>query len=437
VVLSCAVGAHAKSSIASQEVVVSLTEVITGLDSPIALVTAPGDATRLFVVDQSGLIQAWTPADGAGRTFLDVRERMVKLRAHYDERGLLGLAFHPQYTANGRFFVFYNAPLRDGAPEFWNSTIVVSEFRVSDNPWVADPDSERILLEIDKPQFNNNGGSLAFGPDGYLYVAVGDGGGANDFALGHVEDWFSENGGGNGQDIDENLLGSVLRIDVDNTDGAAYGIPDDNPFVDAPGLDEIFAYGFRSPTDLSFQGGQLVVADTGEELWEEISIVTSGGNYGWNVKEAGHCFDAEDAVAIPDFCPDDTPDGTPLVDPVIEYPDSGNPYSPGLGVRVTGVRSYDGRLLDSQLSGRLVFSDFSFAYTQPNGSLFFAEPMGGNQLRVRRVRVAEREDGGTGRYLLGLGTDQNGELYVLTKGMLGMTGQTGSVLRVERPLARN
>ena len=132
----------------------------------------------------------------------------------FDERGLLGLAFHPDYRKNGRFFVYYTAPLRAGAPAGYNATARISEFRVSANPNIANPGSERVILEVDKPQFNHNGGTIAFGKDGFLYISLGDGGGANDVGLGHVEDWYADNGGGNGQDKEANLL-EIFPIDID------------------------------------------------------------------------------------------------------------------------------------------------------------------------------------------------------------------------------
>ncbi|MGH3061488.1 MAG: PQQ-dependent sugar dehydrogenase, partial [Gaiellaceae bacterium] len=182
---------------------VGLRTVADGLTSPVTL-TSPGDGSgRLFVVDQAGLIRLLMP-DGTLRPepFLDLRGRMVTLMPGFDERGLLGLAFHPQYAANGRFFVYYSAPLRAGGPAGFNHTSHISEFRVSADPNRADPASERILLQVDEPQFNHNGGTLLFGPDdGDLYISLGDGGGANDVGLGHVADWFADNGGGNGQDV--------------------------------------------------------------------------------------------------------------------------------------------------------------------------------------------------------------------------------------------
>jgi glucose/arabinose dehydrogenase len=239
---------------------VGLRLVADGFTSPVALVSAGDGSGRRFVVDQVGLIRVLRP-DGtlAPAPFLDLRSKVVPLMPEFDERGLLGLAFHPRYASNGRFFVYYSAPLRAGAPAAYDNTARLSEFRVSAaNPNQADPTSERIVLEVDDPQFNHNGGTLLFGPeDGYLYLSIGDGGGADDVGLGHVEDWYAANEGGNGQDIQSNLFGGILRLDVDG--GDPYAIPAANPFTATPGCadgcDEIWAYGFRNPYRMSFDLG--------------------------------------------------------------------------------------------------------------------------------------------------------------------------------------
>lgn len=212
--------------------------------SPIGLVAAPDESERLFVIDQIGKV--WI-IDAAGtklpEPFLDVSPLMVTLGQFYDERGLLGLAFHPDYAMNGRIFVYYTAPPRAGGPTpdaSWNNISRISEFRVSStDPTQADLGSEKIILEVGQLQGNHEGGTIAFGPDGYLYISIGDGGGANDVAPGHVPDWYPLNEGGNGQDIEANLLGNILRIDIDGE--SPYSIPSDNPFVGKPGLDEIYA----------------------------------------------------------------------------------------------------------------------------------------------------------------------------------------------------
>ncbi|MGH3014120.1 MAG: PQQ-dependent sugar dehydrogenase [Gaiellaceae bacterium] len=416
---------------------VGLRTVADGLTSPVTL-TSPGDGSgRLFVVDQAGLIRLLMP-DGTLRPepFLDLRGRMVTLMPGFDERGLLGLAFHPQYAANGRFFVYYSAPLRAGGPAGFNHTSHISEFRVSADPNRADPASERILLQVDEPQFNHNGGTLLFGPDdGDLYISLGDGGGANDVGLGHVADWFADNGGGNGQDVTENLLGSILRIDVDA--GTPYGIPPDNPFAGSPGLDEVWAYGFRNPYRMSFDSGgthQLFVGDVGQNSWEEVSIVSAGGNYGWNVKEGTHCFDAENPNQEPATCPDvvgagHPRTGDPLIDPIIEYPQA---RLGGPGVAVVGGHVYRGSALP-QFRGRYLFGDWSRSFGQPNGSLFVAKPRKSGLWNMQELRVATSPTGRLNARLLGFGQDAAGELYVLTTNNTGPTGTTGRVLKLVRP----
>jgi glucose/arabinose dehydrogenase len=419
---------------------VGLRTVAEGLTSPVTL-TSPSDGSgRLFVVDQAGLIRVLMH-DGTLRAepFLDLRSRMVALMPGFDERGLLGLAFHPQYAANGRFFVYYSAPLRAGGPAGFNHTSHISEFRVSADPNRADLASERILLQVDEPQFNHNGGTLLFGPDdGYLHISLGDGGGANDVGLGHVADWYADNAGGNGQDVTENLLGSILRIDIDA--GTPYGIPPDNPFVGTAGLDEVWAYGFRNPYRMSFDSGgshQLFVGDVGQASWEEVSIVSGGGNYGWNVKEGTHCFDAESPTQEPAACPDvvgagHPRTGDPLIDPIIEYPQA---RLGGPGVAVVGGHVYRGSALP-QFRGRYVFGDWSRSFGQPSGSLFVAKPRKRGLWQMQELRVATSPTNRLNARLLGFGQDAAGELYALTTNNAGPTGTTGRVLKLVRPSGR-
>jgi glucose/arabinose dehydrogenase len=415
--------------------------VADGLAAPVALVEPPDGSGRLFVVDQVGLIRV-IAADGSLRAapFLDLRSRIVPLMPDFDERGLLGLAFHPHYAANGRFFVYYSAPLRPGAPAGFDHTSRISEFRVSAaDPNRADPASERIILEVDKPQFNHNGGTVLFGPDGDLYISLGDGGGADDVGLGHVEDWYAANAGGNGQDIQQNLLGNILRIDVDA--GVPYSIPPDNPFAATPGCsdgcDEIFAYGLRNPYRMSFDMGgshQLFVGDAGQELWEEVSIVTRGGNYGWNVKEGTHCFSTANPDESPAECPDEVQSGIragdPLIDPVIEY---ANHHQPGgLGAVVVGGHVYRGSALP-QLAGRYVFGDWSTEFEEPDGTLFVASARRRGLWLMQELRVTNRPSGRIDHYVLGFGQDLSGEVYVLVTENTGPTGATGKIFKLVRP----
>lgn len=422
---------------------VGLRLVADGFTSPVALVEAPDGSGRRFVVDQVGVIRILTAGGNLlPEPFLDLRSRIVPLMPAFDERGVLGLAFHPGYAGNGRFFVYYSAPLRPGAPAGYDVTARISEFRVSAaNANRADPASERVLLEVDKPQFNHNGGTLLFGPsDGYLYISLGDGGGADDVGLGHVEDWYAANAGGNGQDIQHNLLGNILRIDVDR--GAPYAVPADNPFAGTPGCadgcDEIWAYGFRNPYRMSFDLGgarDLFVGDAGQELWEEVSIAVKGGNFGWNVKEGTHCFSTDNPDESPPECPDTVGAphpraGDPLIDPVIEY---ANHHQPGgLGATVIGGHVYRGQALP-QFSGRYVFGDWSREFEEPDGSVFVAMSRKKGLWHMEQLRIATSPTGRVGHYVLGFGQDLAGEMYVLTTDQTGPSGMTGKVYRLVRP----
>jgi glucose/arabinose dehydrogenase len=433
-------GSAAAQSPLGEPMDIGVSLVADGLTAPVALVEPPDGSGRLFVVDQIGLIRV-IDAEGSLRPdpFLDLRSRIVPVMADFDERGLLGLAFHPGYATNGRFFVYYSAPLRPGAPAGFDHTSHISEFHVSADPNQADPASERIILQVDKPQFNHNGGTVLFGPDGDLYISIGDGGGADDVGLGHVEDWYAANAGGNGQDIQQNLLGNILRIDIDAA--VPYAVPPDNPFTATPGCsdgcDEIFAYGLRNPYRMSFDMGgshQLFVGDAGQELWEEVSIVTSGGNYGWNVKEGTHCFSTANPDESPAECPDEVQSGIragdPLIDPVIEY---ANHHQPGgLGAVVVGGHVYRGDELP-QLAGRYVFGDWSREFEEPDGTLFVASPRKKGLWLLQELRVANRPSGRIDHYVLGFGQDLSGEVYVLVTESTGPTGTTGKVFKLVRP----
>jgi len=403
-----------------------------GLTAPVDMGTAGDGSGRLFIVDQIGVIRVLT-AEGEllDEPFLDIRDRMVRLNPGYDERGLLGLAFHPDYETNGLFYVYYSAPLRAGAPSGWNHTSHLSSFAVSgENENRADAASEQVLLQVDQPQGNHNGGEIAFGPEGYLYVALGDGGAANDVGTGHVEDWYEANQGGNGQDVEENLLGSILRIDVDGAH--PYAVPQENPFADNGGQGEIWAYGFRNPYRFSFDAEgdrELFVADVGQNLWEEVSIATEGGNYGWNVREGTHCFSSATPNQPPVTCPDADPDGKPLIDPIIEYQNANVPG--GLGLSVIGGYVYRGQALPS-FQGWYVFGDWSSSFNTGDGALFAAarpatedEPWS-----FRELEIATSEDGRLGAFVLGFGQDVEHELYVLTSGVAGPQGSTGKVWKL-------
>lgn len=406
----------------SEEHAVGVELVAEGLSAPVFLTGANDGTGRLFVVDQAGRI--WIIASDGGLLpdpFLDLSGQIVTLRTDYDERGVLGLAFHPDYVNNGRFFVYYTAPLREGAPAGWDHTNVVGELNVSaDNPNVADLASLKTVLQIDQPQFNHDSGHITFGPDGYLYVPIGDGGGANDTGEGHTPEI------GNAQDT-TNIHGNILRIDVNGTPGE-YTIPPDNPFAGQEGMaQEIFAYGFRNPYHISFDRGgnnELFVADAGQDIYEEVSIVTLGGNYGWNIKEGAHCFEPDTPEQPPAECSATGANGEPLIDPIIEYSHD------DVGIVVVGGYVYRGSTLPD-LAGYYIFGDYSTTFETPDGTLLWAEPSAeGGMWAWGELTVAGMDNGRLGAYVLGFGQDDNGELYLMTSRSTAPAGDTGQVWRL-------
>jgi glucose/arabinose dehydrogenase len=414
---------------------VDLKLVADGFVSPIGVVAAPDKSERLFVIDQIGKI--WIIDSGGSKLptpFLDVTSIMIPLTPNFDERGLLGLAFHPDYKTNGRLFVYYQRTPRAGGPETgvaWNNLSRISEFKVSaSDPNMADIGSEKIILEWDDPQFNHNGGTIAFGPDGYLYISVGDGGAANDVAPGHVDDWYAANEGGNGQDIEANLLGSILRVDINISNEKNYGIPADNPFVNKPGLDEIYAYGFRNPYRMSFDMGgsrKLYVGDAGQVLYEEIDVVTKGGNYGWNVKEGSHCFNAANNDTLFPSCPNVDNFGNPLLDPVIEVNNAANPLG-GKALTIIGGNVYRGNSIPG-FKGKYIFGTFGQTGMAPDGELFISNPAGPGPWNYDEVKL-KSFPADLGHFLKGFGQDNDGEVYLTVSTTVGPSGTTGKVFKL-------
>jgi glucose/arabinose dehydrogenase len=423
---------------------VGLELVASGMVSPLAMAVPDDNSNRLFIVDQIGQIRI-IDANGnlLATPFLDLSSRMVTVGIDfgggfvYDERGLLGLAFHPGYANNGRFFVFYNAPKGPDQPAFFDCESHISEFHVSANdPNVADPASERILLILGKPQFNHNGGQLAFGPDGDLYLSTGDGGGADDNWAGHTggsgeaqDDPHPTDALGNAQDK-SNLLGKILRIDVNGAQ--PYAIPSDNPFVQtADARPEVWAYGLRNPWRFSFDpgnGARLFCGDAGQNLFEEVSIIGPGNNYGWHIKEGLHCFDQANPGSPGATCPDVGADNEPLIDPIIEYPHAdaqGNP----VGIAVIGGYVYRGTAIQG-LVGSYVFGDFSTSFQQADGSVFAAEEDTLGAWTMRELTIAGHSSGRIDEFIRGFGVDGGGGLYVFTSDLLAPSGTTGKVYRI-------
>jgi glucose/arabinose dehydrogenase len=401
---------------------VALEEVVDGLSTPVGMLPIPGDGEHALVFEQTGRIWVLEGDELLPDPFLDLGDRLVDLMIDYDERGLLGVAFHPSFTENGRLFVYYSAPLRDAAAASGQDhTNRLSELRVEPGALRADPATERVILEFEQPQPNHAGGALGFGPDGYLYLGAGDGGGTGDASEGHSPQ-------GNAQDT-QKLNGKILRIDVDGAE--PYGVPPDNPFADGGGAPEIYAYGFRNPWRLSWEPDgerRLIVSDVGYGRYEEIDVVVQGGNYGWRIREGAHCLDVEDPLATLASCPPAGDNGDPLIDPVAEYTHT------QIGVAVVGGFVYRGSAIPD-LAGQYVFADFSSQWTSDppvgRGTLLVAEPAATGQPWVMRELVLG--EGRPPNFITGIGEDAAGELYVTVREELGPEGTTGRVLRIVPP----
>lgn len=432
---------------------VALETVADGLNAPLGFVTAPGLDDRQFILDQPGQIYILQDDGLRDEPFLDIGNQVVdvgntELRG-YDERGLLGLAFHPGFQENRRFFVRYSSPRREGTPDSFNHTDVLAEFLATEDLEQGIPDSERSLWEIPSPQTNHNAGEILFGPDdGYLYTGIGDGGNADDVGTGHVSDWYDTNDGGNAQNTSANLLGGIHRLDVDSEgdDERTYGIPDDNPFVDSDdGLDEFYAWGFRNPRSMSFDSdGRLFVGDAGQNRFESVYLVEKGGNYSWNIKEGSHCFSTAQATAPPDeigSCPDSTPEdvrgGEELHDPIIEYPHRFRTTAFIDGSVVIGGHVYEGDAID-HLQDKYVLGNWSGrGVVEPAGEIFVAsqpdDASGDEQWTLETLIIEGSSDGKLGRYVYAFGQDQGDELYVLTNGEFRPEDESGEVHKLVPP----
>ena len=398
------------------------------LIAPVALTNAGDGTNRIFVVDQRGKIQIIQNGALLPTPFLNIESILVPERQGFDERGLLGLAFHPDYgtpnaSGEGKFYVYYSAPSLNAPGTAANPVdhqSVIAEYTASGGSNTADPNSARTLLTITQPQFNHDAGALAFGPDAMLFISTGDGGSSNDNNAGHTGGDSSRPSGvlGNAQDR-TNLLGNILRIDPLGNNGAngQYGIPADNPFVGEGGglREEIYANGLRNPWRMSFDRGtdRLFVADVGQNVVEEINIVESGGNYGWRTKEGTLDFDPTTP----------NPDGATYVDPIAEYfqPDAPEPLPPGgtrIGVAVTGGFVYRGDEIP-ELAGKYVFGDWSLGFSSGNGTLLGLEETAPDQWELSTLNVA----GGNpiGLYINAFGEDESGELYVVARSNLAPT----------------
>ncbi len=444
------------------------------IQAPTSIANAADGSGRLFVCDQRGQIYIIQNGMMLPQPFLDLSSKIVPfaptsylfpMSASYDERGLLGLAFHPGY-ANAqspgyrKFYVFYSAPSPNArgnpippatTPVPVNCRTTISEFQVSNNPNVGDFTTERVLLSFDKPQSNHNGGQLEFGPDGYLYFSTGDGGGANDINLGHNGATNPPTAGnlGNAQDKTR-LLGKIHRIDPLGTNGPGgqYGIPATNPFVGAGGgvREEIYAYGLRNPWRFSFDigaggTGRLFEGDVGQNLVEEINIIVAGGNYGWHAREGAFTFDSAVQTALLtggtvriDGGTTTLPGGAVLTEPIAQYehPNLGAQSKglPPLGTSITGGFVYRGSAIPA-LIGKYVFGDYNFGAINSGttqGALLAIEETSPNVWSVPASIPVIGANPIATTHLMAFGRDEQGELYIATQVMQGPRNDTATGL---------
>jgi hypothetical protein len=422
---------------------VSLTPVATGLTSPIFLTVVGDRDNRKFIVDQTGVVLLMKGGAIRPTPFLDISGILdllspaftgapQGLNPRYDERGLLGLAFHPDFNDRDRpgyhtLYTLHNVPVTTRAdfpePPFPDASVmpncqeVVAEWKVSRrNPDVVNHDSYREILRFDRPQFNHNGGTVAFGPDGNLYASIGDGGAANDVGTGHNPTT------GNAQDL-STILGKVIRINpldprlTRKRDGAIgdngqYRIPRDNPFFNRSGsVREIYAYGLRNPFRMSFDrhSGHLVLADVGQNNIEEVDIITRGGNYGWHLKEGTFLFDPQTGNVFTDPHPDPR-----SINPVVEYDHDDFEANGPAPVAIIGGFVYRGSRIP-ELKGKYICADFT-------GVLFVADLEAGK---------LEKLVPSVGIFIKGIGQDASNELYVLGSKDQGPSGSNGMILAIQ------
>ena len=403
---------------------VALKLVTTNLTAPSILTDF--DGKRVLVAEQVGPIHLMTP-DGQLQPFADFTSKLKINFGKFDERGVLGLALHPKFAANRKFYVCYSAEKRAGVPAAWDHTMNLSEFTAKGD--TADLGTERILLQIDEPYFNHNGGRIAFGPDGFLYLGSGDGGHKNDI---NKEDADKARGPhGNGQDLNT-LLGKILRIDVDKpAAGKLYGIPQDNPFAKGGGLPEIYAWGIRNPWGMSFdRGGQreLFEVEVGQSRWEEVNIIVKGGNYGWNLREGAEWFNPKKELA-PLEKPYFDPGNAKFVDPILVYENVAAFPQTGKGKSVTGGYVYRGKALP-QLTGKYIFADWSKHFALPQGVLFAATKDAGGKWTLDQLEPESHSGPSIGAFVWAFGEDKDGELYLLTNQTGALGNKSGKIWKL-------
>lgn len=390
VVIMCLLSYHVfsrtnpvKKSIDPAPITLRVDEFANNLQAPTAIAfPANGD---VWITEQTGKIRVIKNGRLSDMPLLDMHSKLIKLTNGYDERGLLGIAIHPQFKSNKKFYLFYSTTSTQKS----DHTGVLAEYKLPANSNQVDPNSGRIVLTIEEPEPNHNGGCIQFGPDGYLYLSFGDGGGQHDK---HGE--F-----GNGQKMDT-WLGKILRVDVNTNSG--YTVPKNNPFVGKTNVKpEIWAYGFRNPYRFSFDkaSGQLFAGDVGQDTWEEVDIVNKGANYGWRLMEGTHCHNPATGC-----------DTKGITMPIAEY-------NHREGNSVIGGYVYNGQQLPV-LKSKYLFADWT-------GKVYYLQKAG---VEWQRGKVTVQNFPENAK-ITGFGEDPAGELYVLTNPDTGPDNTKGTVYK--------
>jgi glucose/arabinose dehydrogenase len=404
---------------------IKLEKVVSGINTPLAMVQPPGDS-RMFVIEQNGRIKIIENGKLNPTPFLDIRSKIVPLMADFDERGLLGIAFHPKFKDNGKFYVAYSAHLdyqSDLGQMLWyNHSNVVEEYTVSSTDKnAADPSSARRIMSLSWPQFNHNGHWIGFGPDGKLYVSTGDGGYANDWGIGHNVTI------GNGQDLTTNL-GKILRVDVDTrTAGKPYGIPPDNPFVGKRDANpEIWAYGVRNPWRCSFDMGnstaELYCGDVQQNSYETVKLIGKGQNMGWRrIEGMMRCFDYTKPDDHPASC-----DKSGITSAIIEYNNCTAKPDGCKGISVTGGYVYRGS--NAAWKGKYFFGDWSKSFAEMDGQIFVGSKGSDGKWSMEVAQVTNMS--GKLPYVLAFAQDAAGEVYVLTSITTGPNGSLDTIYKI-------
>ena len=404
---------------------IKLEKVVSGINTPLAMVQPPGDP-RMFIIEQNGRVRILEAGQLKPTPFLDVRSKITTLFHDFDERGLLGIAFHPKFKDNGKFYVTYSAHLdyqADLGQMLWyDHSNVVEEYTVSSTDKnVADPSSARRILTTSWPQFNHNGHWIGFGPDGMLYISMGDGGYANDWGIGHNVTI------GNGQDLSTNL-GKILRIDVDaRSPGKPYGIPPDNPWAGKKEANpEIWAYGVRNPWRCSFDMGsnaaELYCGDVQQNSYETIKLIGKGQNMGWRrVEGMMRCFDYQKPDDHPANC-----DKAGITPAIMEYNNCTAKPDGCKGISVTGGYVYRGA--NAAWKGKYIFGDWSKSFGEMDGQIFVGTKGSDGKWTMEVAKVTNMA--GKLPYVLAFAQDTAGEVYVLTSITTGPNGSSDTIYKI-------